>query len=87
MDKVIKLRSRGRNYLQLMSAADGSESKTYMLKADSPIIRTGYIDDNKFFIDPSGGPMLIAGEYLPEAEAVIKSIDHISGLGYAITFE
>lgn len=87
MDKVIKLNSRGKNYLQLMCAADGSESKTYMLKTDNMTIRAGYVEENKFFIDPSGGPMLVVGEYLPEAKAIIKSIDHISGLGYALTFK
>lgn len=31
--------------------------------------------------------MIVEGEYLEEAEAVVKSIDHVMGVGYAITFE
>lgn len=31
--------------------------------------------------------MIVEGEYLEEAEAVVKSIDYVMGQGYAITFE
>ena len=39
------------------------------------------------FIDPSGGPMIVVGHMLEEAEAVVKSIDFVKGYGYTITFE
>ena len=42
--------------------------------------------DGKKFIDPSGGPMIVVGETLKEAEAVVKSIDYTIGYGYTITF-
>lgn len=87
MEKIIKLNSRSdsNNYLKMMMKPDGTESKTYVLKTEFPI-RMGYIDNNKF-IDPSGGPMIVVGSLLEEANAVVKSIDHIAGFGYTITFK
>lgn len=88
MEKLIKLNSRGEdnNYLKLMSKSDGSESKTYLLKTENPYISTGYIDDKKFFVDPSGGPMMIVGNNL-EGVGKIKSINLVYGYGYFVTFE
>ena len=88
MKDLIKLRSRGyeENYLKRLKKPDGSESKTYVLKVSTPFLRSGEIDGKKF-IDPVGGPMIIVGGYLEEAEAVVKSIDYTIGYGYTITFE
>lgn len=88
MEKLIKLNSRGEdyNYLKLMPKSDGSESKTYLLKTENPYINTGYSDDKRFYVDPSGGPMMIVGETL-ENVGKIKSIDLVYGYGYFITFE
>lgn len=86
-DKII-LHSRGEhNYLKKMSKPDGSESKTYVLKVENYFIRTGYVDNIHKFIDPSGGPMIIEGERLEEADAIVKSIDFVTGYGHIITFE
>ena len=84
MKDLIELKSRGEehNYLRRLVKPDGSESHTYMYT-----MRSGLTDKKKKFIDPSGGPMIVEGEYLEEAEAVVKSIDHVMGQGYAITFE
>ena len=89
MEKTIKLNSRGgeKNYLKLMTKPDGSESKTYVLKTTSPYLRTGLVENNKKFIDPSGGPMIVEGYLLEEANAVVKYINHVMGYGYTITFE
>lgn len=89
MEKVIKLNSRGEanNYLKKMIKPDNSESKTYILKTDSPTLRMGYVDEKNKFIDPSGGPMIVEGSLLEEANAVVKSIDFITGFGYTITFK
>lgn len=89
MEKVIKLNSRGgaNNYLKKMIKPDNSESKTYILKTDSPTLRMGYVDEKNKFIDPSGGPMIVEGSLLEEANAVVKSIDFITGFGYTITFK
>lgn len=89
MKDLIELKSRGEehNYLRRLVNPDGSESHTYMLKTSTHTMRSGLIDKKKKFIDPSGGPMIVEGEYLEEAEAVVKSIDHVMGQGYAITFE
>ena len=38
-------------------------------------------------LTPSGGPMIVVGGYLEEAEAVVKSIDFTVGYGYTVTFE
>ena len=89
MKDLIELRSRGEehNYLRRLVKPDGSESHTYMLKTSTYTMRSGLTDKKKKFIDPSGGPMIIVGSYLEEAEAVVKSIDHVMGMGYTITFE
>ena len=89
MEKIIKLNSRGgaNNYLKKMPKPDGSESKTYVLKTDSPNLRVGYLSEGYTFIDPSGGPMIRVGERLEEANAVVKSIDFVEGYGWTITFE
>lgn len=89
MEDIIKLRSRygARNYLKKMPKSDGSESKTYVLKTDAPSLRVGNVSDGNKFIDPSGGPMIVVGYKLEEADAVVKSIDFIAGYGWTITFE
>ena len=89
MKDLIKLKSRGyeENYLKRLKKLDGSESKTYVLKVPTPYLRGGEVEGGKKFIDPSGGPMIVVGDYLEEAEAVVKSIDFIAGYGYTITFE
>ena len=87
MNDIINLNSRGyeKNYLKKLKKPDNTESKTYVLKVSNPYLRTGVIDGKKF-INPSGGPMIVVGETLKEAEAVVKSIDYTIGYGYTITF-
>lgn len=89
MEKIIRLHSRGgeQNYLKMMMKPDGSESKTYLIKTNMPTLRMGYIDNKNKFIDLSGEPMIVEGILLEEANAVVKSIDFITGFGYTITFE
>lgn len=89
MKDLIKLKSRGHeeNYLKKLKKLDGTESKTYVLKVSTPYLRGGELEVGKKFIDPSGGPMIVVGSYLEEAEAVVKSIDFTMGYGYTITFE
>lgn len=92
MEDIIKLRSRYRdvNYLKRMPKPDGSESKTYVLKTDTPSLRVGEVGGTCYthkFIDPSGGPMIVVGCELEEAKAVVKSINFVEGYGWTITFE
>lgn len=89
MNDIIKLKSRdgAQNFLKVMPKLDGSESKTYVLKTNSPNLRVGYLSEGYTFIDPSGGPMIRVGERLEEANAVVKSIDFIKGYGWTITFK
>ena len=89
MEDLIKLKSRDRteNYLKRLIKKDSSESLTYVLKTDVPYLRIGEVDNGRKFIDPSGGPMIIVGNYLEEAKAVVKSIDFVEGYGWTITFE
>lgn len=89
MENIINLNSRGgiKNYLKKMTKADGSESKTYVLKSGSYTLRAGYVDEKHKFIDPSGGPMIVEGEYLPEADAVVEAITFVPGYGHAVTFK
>ena len=89
MKDLIKLKSRDgtENYLKKLIKKDNSESLTYVLKTDVPYLRIGEVDNGRKFIDPSGGPMIIVGNYLEEAKAVVKSIDFVEGYGWTITFE
>lgn len=88
MEDLIKLKSRygSKNYLKKMIKKDGSESLTYVLKIDVPYLRVGKIDNGRKFIDPSGGPIIIVGDYLEEANAIVESIDFVEGYGWIITF-
>ena len=89
MENIINLKSRGgeRNYLKKMTKADGSESKTYLLKSESHYLRVGYIDEKRKFIDPSGGPMIVEGSVLPEANAEVEAITFVQGYGHTVTFK
>lgn len=89
MKDLIELKSRGEehNYLRKLKKADGSESMTYLLKTSTYMMRSGNMPNGELFIDPAGGPMIIVGSYLEEAEAVVKSIDFVEGYGWTITFE
>ena len=89
MEDIIKLRSRYGtvNYLKKIPKPDGPESKTYVLKTDVPTLRVGEVQGGNKFIDPSGGPMIVVGYKLKEANAVVKSIDFVEGYGWTITFE
>lgn len=88
MKDLIKLKSRdgAENYLKKLIKKDGSESFTYVLKTDVPYLRVGEVDNGRKFIDPSGGPMIIVGDYLEEANAIVESIDFVEGYGWIITF-
>lgn len=75
------------NFLRRLERKDGQESKTYILRTSGLSLRTGTLSDGKAFIDPSGGPMMIVGQPLAEADgAIIRSIDFSEGFGYTITF-
>lgn len=89
MENIINLNSRGgtKNYLKKMTKADGSESKTYVLKSSSYMLRAGYVDEKHKFIDPSGGPMIVEGSFLPEADAVVEAITFVPGYGHTVTFK
>ena len=89
MKDLIKLKSRGyeKNYLKKLKRPDDSESNTYVLKTDIPTLRVGEVQGGNKFIDPSGGPMIVVGYKLEEANAVVKSIDFVKGYGWTITFE
>lgn len=89
MEELIKLNSRynTKNYLKKMKKSDGSDSKTYVLKTETPLIRGGWTDTKHKFIDPSGGPMIVEGSFLPEADAIVESINSIPGYGHTVTFK
>ena len=89
MEDVIGLKSGedDTNYLKKLRKPDGSESRTYALKVSYPVITAGYLPNGKMYIQPSGSPVIVVGERLDEAGAVVKSIDYTSGYGYSITFK
>lgn len=83
MKEIIILKSRdgSTNYLKKL------EGKTYLLNTELGTVRTGSDEEGIAFVDPSGGPMLAKGMYLDVADATIKSIDHLKGQGFTITFK
>lgn len=86
MEEIIKLDSKGKKFLKKLKRVDGSESKTYVLKLDSAVLRNGYTEEGHKFISPPGGPMIIVGQELQDG-LIVKSIDHVEDYGYTITFE
>lgn len=86
MEEIIKLDSKGKKFLKKLKRVDGSESKTYVLKLDSDVLRSGYTEEGHKFISPPGGPMIIVGQELQDG-LIVKSIDHVEDYGYTITFE
>lgn len=88
MKDIIKLNSKygESNTLKLLKKLDG-ESKTYLLKSSNTYYKSGFNEHKRKYLEPSGGPVIVEGEELEEAEATVKSIDHIVGKGYCITFE
>lgn len=86
MEDTIKLLSRGgaKNYLHTVKNKSG---KTYTVKFDPPIFRMGYTNEGKKFIDPSGGPMIIEGESLKEANSIIDSIEFATEHGCIVIFK
>ena len=86
MEEIIKLDSKGKKFLKKLKRVDGSESKTYVLKLDSAVLRSGYTEEGHKFILPPRGPMIIVGQELQDG-LIVKSIDHVEDYGYTITFE
>lgn len=69
MKDEIKLNSRYGVANKLIKVGE----RSYKLKTPHNY-RAGLTEENKTFIDPSGGPMMVEGEFLPEANAFIESI-------------
>lgn len=86
MEEILKLDSKGKKFLKKLKRVDGSESKTYVLKLDSAVLRSGYTKKGHKFISPPRGPMIIVGQELQDG-LIVKSIDHVEDYGYTITFE
>lgn len=50
-------------------------------------MRRGKLNSGEVFLDLSGGPMIVVGRPLKEADnAVVRSIDKSEGFGYTVTF-
>lgn len=89
MKEVYKLNSRDgtKNSLKMLFRKDGEESKTFIIKTSASTLRTGELNDGSSFIDLSGGPMIVVGKPLEDADnAVVRSIDFTEKLGFTITF-
>lgn len=70
MKDIIKLDSRDGTENTLIKVSE----KKYKLKTPYGY-RVCYEGDKVKFIDPSGGPMIVVGEKLTEADAVVESIE------------
>ena len=84
MEKTLKLPTHDRtdNYLEQL------EGHKYVLKTPYDYMRQGFLDEDTYFIDPSGGPMLIVGEPLPgHEEYLIKSIHFKKHVGFIVTLK
>lgn len=86
MKEIIILKSRdgSKNYLKRLSE---DNPEVYLLKSEIETVRVSKDDEGYVFVDPSGGPFIARGAYLEEADAVVKSIDHLKGQGFTVTFE
>lgn len=89
MEDIIKLNSRGGidNCLRKLKNVSGKDSKTYVLRHEYISVRSGYTEETKRYISPPGGPMIVEGEFLKEAGAIVKVIIYSPGFGYIIIFE
>ena len=81
MSKVIKLKAR----YGVDNHLEQYQGNTYILKTESPYIRTGVSSTGKEFVDPSGGPILIVGEKI--GKKTITSIGFLKDIGTTITLE
>ena len=89
MKEKYELSSRdAKNSLELLPRKDGQESKTYIVKTSSSIVRTGKTNEGDSFLDLSGGPMIVVGKPLKDADnAIVRSIDRSDGFGFTVTFQ
>ena len=78
MSKVIKLKTR----YGVDNHLEQYQGNTYILKTESPYIRTGVSSTGKEFVDPSGGPILIIGEKI--GKKTITSIGFLKDIGTTI---
>ena len=87
MNNIIKLNTHdgSNNYLIGISET----SNDYILKTACNSIRCMYLEDGRYAIDPSGGPMLIEGDQLPavSTKARITKISSVVGQGFIISLE
>ena len=81
MSKVIKLKTR----YGVDNHLEQYQGNTYILKTESPYLRTGTSSTGKEFVDPSGGPILIVGEKI--GKKIITSIGFLKDIGTTITLE
>ena len=89
MKEIYKLNSRDgtKNFLRMLFRKDGEESKTFSIKTSAITLRQGKLADGSPFIDLSGGPMIVVGKPLNDADgAVVRSIDFSEKLGFTVTF-
>lgn len=89
MQNKIKLdcRYKDNNYLVPLLDKEGNETNTYKLELENPYVRVGYDGTDRYFIDPSGGPMIKVGEVLSEIGKKVINIAYTQNVGYVITFE
>lgn len=87
--KEIDLQSKGeyKNILKQLRDSKGKESKAYVLKSYPEGYITGYDSTDNLFIKLHGGPTITVGEYLKEADMVVRAIDFIPSYGTVITFK
>lgn len=80
---ILNTRDGTENYLKKLPGKE----KIYLLKSELDTVRVSQDKEGYIFVDPSGGPFIAKGAYLEEADAVVKSIDHLQEQGFTITFE
>ncbi len=87
MEKIIKLDSHdgSNNYLKKLNITAFQRKQAYVLVSQHNTVRTGKVEEDKNFIDPSGGPMLIEGSRV-KTYKIIK-ITHVPYVGFILILE
>lgn len=85
MENVIKLSNvEGiTTYLKALMTPKGETSDAYVLRTNMSYTECGYHDE-KVYIKPKGGPLLVEGKPIPNTDKVVTSIVFERTMGYII---
>jgi hypothetical protein len=87
MENIIKLNSHDgtNNYLKKLNVPAFQGKQAYVLVSPYNHMRGGKVDEDRQFIDPSGGPMLVEKDEI--GDYIIFKIIHVMYIGYILLLE